>query len=139
MLIERKLKTPGGTPVEIGNKSYLFVGEGDEPHVCEVKDTEHAELLLGLDGGKAYVKAKVAAPEKPELDIDEDLVGLSRAKLVELAKAELGAVIDRNFKVAEVAAEITRLRAEAASADDAEELNDGTDDTGETGADDLVE
>jgi len=114
MIIERKLRTPGGTTVEIGNKEYTFNGKDDAPHVCEVKDTEHAEMLLAIDDGAVYVDVDatvVTEPAVTEPAVEAaDLSGMTKAQMVAFAKDTFGADLNPALTVKVITQQIEDLR-----------------------------
>jgi len=115
MLIERKLKTPGGTVVEIDGEEYHFKpqnGDDDNPHVCEVRNPAHIKLLLAVDDGEAYVE--VPSSTQPASDIPSEFDGMTKAQLCELAKEEFGVELKKNKAVRTLIAEIMELRKERA-------------------------
>lgn len=121
MLIERKLKTPGGCPVEIDGKTYKFLpadpNDPDSPHVCEVKDAKHAKLLLEVDGGGVYVEVGsgkgTVTPDEPVTEVPDDLKGKTKKELAAIAKDEFGVELSTQKSVKTLIGEIMRLRADA--------------------------
>lgn len=69
MLIESKLRRPGGSLVTLGETNYRFkplTDDPDAPHVCEVADPDHIEILLNIPHGFRDTSAKAAPERFPE-------------------------------------------------------------------------
>lgn len=107
MLIECKLKRPGGSKIDIDGAVYHFKPKTDgpgDPHVCDVTDKLHAQRFLGI--AEAYclpgdapapkhepVISTIEAVEAPTLPAAADDVPLeskSDAELREIIKEATG-------------------------------------------------
>jgi len=108
MLIEHKVKRPGGSDHRIDGTTYEFREDKEGRHVCEVKNAEHAKRFLSIStfvkvgGGStkgAYGKdagqgnegndeqaGEESAPEAPADDGGDELSSMSKAELFAKAK-----------------------------------------------------
>lgn len=66
MLIESKIKRPGGSYIELGGITYHFAPNAEGRHVCEVDNDDHVDRLLAIPEGFRLYRDKpvTAAPEK---------------------------------------------------------------------------
>jgi len=83
MIIECRLKRPGGSDIDIDGVVYEFRPNQKEQHVCEVENEVHAQRFLsiveaykipGAPDSKPLVTSVVESSEGPSTALDDDAV-----------------------------------------------------------------
>lgn len=116
MLIEHKVKRPGGSDHRIDGTTYEFREDKEGRHVCEVKNAEHAKRFLSIstfekvggkpsaetngqqaDGGTGDAPADDGADAPTDGKDDGDLADMSKAELLAIAK-DAGLEVDGRAK-----------------------------------------
>lgn len=72
MKIECLIKREGGSFIGVGGVEYHFAPQPDGKHVAEVKDKDHAKILLAITEGYRLVDAPSLIPESDEETSPED-------------------------------------------------------------------
>lgn len=65
MLVECKLKRPGGSQVELGGVTYHFKDDGTGRHVAMVSNSDHLGRLLSITEGYKLADDQAAQPAAP--------------------------------------------------------------------------
>lgn len=65
MLVECKLKRPGGSQVELGGVTYHFKDDGTGRHVAMVSNSDHLGRLLSITEGYKLAADQAAQPAAP--------------------------------------------------------------------------
>lgn len=81
MLINLKIKRPGGSKVDIDGKQYHFAPNTNGDHVCDVTDKDHIKRFMSIDAYEPYeteaanaIKAGII-PEPPAMVVAESAPG----------------------------------------------------------------